>query len=139
MSCFCTKPAKGASLLLDAGAAPTIRHIRQLARLSRPQFAAALHCHPSSVKRWETVKRFAKMDSLAWLVYLAYLRPDPVNGWRKAALCLAPDGQMAAEVGQNQYKSSADYTQVAGYQRRNKKASSQVNTTPPPQPPIQPS
>src|SRR5947207_3339468 len=76
-----------------------IVEIRRLAGLSRAQMAKAMHCHPGAIQKWEKRQRnWIAASARAWLLWLTYLQPDPIHGWLKAALGLAPDGKLPPEA-----------------------------------------
>jgi hypothetical protein len=49
----------------------------------------------SAVENWEYGYRSSvRANHWAQIIWHAYLKPDPVNGWRRAALGLAPDAPL---------------------------------------------
>ena len=97
---FYTKKFPGIGQLAGVAPVPPVRVTRQLARLSRGQLAIVLGCSVGALRRWETDRLNPTVNRLAWLIYLAYIRPDPATGWLKAVSGLAPDGTVAPEVAQ---------------------------------------
>lgn len=79
---------------------PPIRVTRRLARLSQGQMAAIVGFSTRSLSRWESgrAKPNRMAEKVAWLVYLAFVRPDPLFGWLKACLGLAPDGTVPPAI-----------------------------------------
>jgi hypothetical protein len=104
----------------NAGSCPPLRLTRKRARLSRFQMAVVLGCSVESIRHWETKRENWTAARIAYLLYVAYLRHDPVHGWENCVLCLTPDGEIAPELAQIAQLKDDGMTQVAGYQRRSR-------------------
>ena len=106
----------------NIGPIPPFRTIRRLSGLSRGQLSAALGFSESSIKRWETGIHYNAMAAhTAWLMYLAYFRPDPVHGWLKCAIGIPPNGQIPSDLLSKLPSAGPGFVRVPGYVRRGRK------------------
>lgn len=94
---------------------PPVKEIRRRTGLPCWKVAAVMGVTGRTIFIWE--KRGVS-QRLLWLIYLTYLAPDPVNGWRRAYLGLPPTGGIPAELAQVMHARKPKTVEVAGYQRR---------------------
>ena len=106
---------------------PPLAATRRVLGLSQAELATVLGAHPDQVRR-EEKRGYGRLAKWAWIIVVAYHIPDPINGLRKAALGLMPNGDTPQEF-MDRVKSEGlgapGTTWVAGYRRRSTRKAGQ--------------
>ena len=94
---------------------PDLQTIRKAAGITPAQFAAAISCSTDMIHKIEqgSARPSTMTRHHAWLVYLLYLGPNRMTGWKMASIAAPPTGPILHHSRQEHAQAMADCRELA--------------------------